>query len=151
MLADMVDRGMLDWTHPTRWRRVSRRGAEIAVESVEEIQIIIDNILSSEWENHSESARFLNPKGGRKPTECLQLEHPLYPIATIQGLERWIDPVTGQPSGFWVVPMPGKSDPILGDVAGAASLPLTSLSPASASTTSTETAPLAQTSAAAGE
>ncbi|HLZ84282.1 MAG TPA: hypothetical protein VKQ54_12005, partial [Caulobacteraceae bacterium] len=127
ILADLIDRGLLDWTYPSRWRRISRTDAASAIRDLDEVQIVIDDILSSEWENHGEQARFLNPKGGRKPTECMRLEPPLETIAREQGLERWIDPVTAQASEFWVVPMPGASDPIQG--AATTDLPPLALTP----------------------
>ena len=151
ILADIIDRGLLDWTYPTRWRRISRLGAAVSVESLDEVQLVIDDILSSEWENHDQQARFLNPKAGRKPTECMRLETPLDEIARTQGLERWIDPLTGQASEFWVVPMPGESDSIKsgsatvsstafdwvlgGSVAAGANEPAPASSPAPPSTT----------------
>jgi hypothetical protein len=140
----MIDSSLLDWTYPGRWRRLSYEEAATAIEQLDEVQVVIDDILSSEWENHSEHARFMNVNGGRKPTECMRLERPLEAIASSQGLERWIDPETGQVSDFWVVPMPGQSDPI--QPSAPATLPLTTvwpveLGPAPPSTTAQEALP----------
>ena len=112
ILADVIERGMLDWMKPSRWRRYSYGEAARAINSLDDVQLVIDNILSSEWENRGESARFLNPKGGRQPDEAVVLEHQLEPFAATQGLQRWIDPVTAQASNLWVEPIPGRSDSI---------------------------------------
>jgi hypothetical protein len=113
LLSDSIDTSLLDWTYPSRWRRISHEDAASAVAELDDVQVVIDDILSSEWENHSEHARFRNPYGGRKPTECMHLEGPLEQTAKAQGLERWIDPMTEQVSAFWVVPIPGHSDSVL--------------------------------------
>jgi hypothetical protein len=125
ILADTVDNCLLDWNHPDRWRRLSFKEAVVAIRKLDDAQVVVDDILSCEWENHSLNARFRNMKGGHKPTECIRLEPALEAMARNQGLERWIDPVTQQASEFWVVPMPGQSDPIKPNP-----LPLTSLQPA---------------------
>ena len=127
ILSDIIDNSLLDWTYPSRWRRLSRREAGAIIEQLDDVQVVVDDILSSEWENHGEHARFLNMNGGRKPTECMRLEHHLEAVARTQGLELWIDPITGQASQFWVVPMPGQSDPIGPD---AGNMPLATVAPA---------------------
>ena len=145
ILADTIDTGLLDWRYPSRWRRLSYREAVLAIRKLDDAQVIVDNILSCEWENHSPNARFRNMQGGHKPAECLRLEPALESVARDQGLERWIDPVTQQASEFWVVPMPGQSDPIKPDSVTNAVLPLTSLVPAQPTTAQasppTQTAP----------
>jgi hypothetical protein len=127
ILSDNIDNSLLDWTYPSRWRRLSRREAGEIIRQIDDVQVLIDDILSSEWENHGEHARFRNMKAGRKPTECMRLEHHLEGIARTQRLELWIDPLTGQASQFWVVAMPGQSDPIKPD---ADRMRLATLSPA---------------------
>jgi hypothetical protein len=116
ILADLIERGLLDWMCPARWRRYSFGEAARAIEALDDVQLVVDNILSSEWENRSVDARFLNPKGGRQPDETLILERELHAFAFSEGLQRWIDPVTSQPSDLWVVPIPGGSEAIVGTV-----------------------------------
>ena len=101
--ADLLETCMLDWTAPSRWRPLSYDDARAAVSSLPDLQLVIDNILSSEWENRSPETRWDNPKGGRKPDECLLDSPDIAMVGLDQGLTRWIDPESDQPGDLWVV------------------------------------------------
>lgn len=128
ILADLLERGMLDWIKPDRWRRYSCSEAAQAIDALDDVQLVIENILSSEWENRGPHARFLNPKGGRLPDQGIILEPQLEGFVASQGLQSWIDPVTAQASPMWVVPIPGASDSIR-RVPQGGPMPLTDLRP----------------------
>lgn len=110
--ATLLEQCLLDWSAPSRWRPLSYDDARNAISSLPDLQLVIENILSSEWENHSPATRWDNPKGGRKPDECLLDCPDIAMVAPEQGLARWLDPETDQPGDLWVVAAaaPGVAD-----------------------------------------
>jgi hypothetical protein len=107
-LADVVDLNLLDWLCPSRWRRLSIVDAGQTIQTLEEVQLVVDNILSSEWENRGKT-RWANPRRGRKPDECILDSPDIALHAADQGLVRWVDPETGQDSDLWVAELPASA------------------------------------------
>jgi hypothetical protein len=104
-LADVVDLNLLDWLCPSRWRRLSIADAGRTIQALDEVQLVVDNILSSEWENRGKT-RWANPRRGRKPDECIPDGPDIALHAAEQGLIRWVEPETGQDSDLWVAELP---------------------------------------------
>jgi hypothetical protein len=104
-LADVVDLNLLDWLCPSRWQRLSIAEAGQTIQTLGEVQLVVDNILSSEWEDRGKT-RWANPRRGRKPDECILDSPDIALRAADQGLVRWVDPETGQDSDLWVVELP---------------------------------------------
>lgn len=102
----------LDWHYPYRWRRFfvddddCFHDASNMIERLDDVQMLIDNILSSEWENHGKT-RWTNPKAGRKPDQYIKDGPDMRMCAAQQGLLRWQDPLTGQNSDLWISPVQG--------------------------------------------
>ena len=101
LLAEMIEERLLDWMAPSRWLPISHGEATTTITSLQEMQVVVDNILSSEWENRGVT-RWLNPRGGRKPDEYVIDSPDVNLHAVDQGLKRWVDPLTQQDSGLWV-------------------------------------------------
>ena len=113
-LADTLQRRFLDWHYASRWRRLSTKSAipvhdaTLAIGNLEDVQLIIDNILSSEWENHG-TTRWENPNIGSKPNEFIVDDPAVRMDAAAQGLARWRDPVSTIESELWIAPVaPGS-------------------------------------------
>ncbi|MDB5483846.1 MAG: hypothetical protein JWO83_4899 [Caulobacteraceae bacterium] len=102
-LADLLEVCILDWMAPSRWLPISYDRARKSIAALPDLQLVIDNILSSEWENHSPMTRWDNPKGGRKPDECLLDTPDIAMVGPEQGLVRWIDPESEQAGDLWIV------------------------------------------------
>jgi hypothetical protein len=102
-LADLLADCVLDWTAPSRWLPISYDEARKSITSLPDLQLVIDNILSSEWENRSPMTRWDNPQGGRKPDACLPDSPDIALVGPEQGIVPWIDPETGQPGDLWIV------------------------------------------------
>ena len=56
-----------DWAQPSRWRRITIQDAATSVDTLEEMQLVLDSILSNEWE-HWGNPRFYRGER-RKPDE----------------------------------------------------------------------------------
>lgn len=104
-LADIIEISLLDWLYPSRWRRLPITDAAASVEALDEVQLVIDNILSSEWESHGWT-RWADPKRGRRPDEFIPDGPDIALHGAEQSLVRWIDPESGQDSNLWVAQMP---------------------------------------------
>jgi hypothetical protein len=102
-LADLLEDCVLDWTAPSRWLPITYDEARTSITSLPDLQLVIDNILSSEWESRSPMTRWDNPRGGRKPDECLPDSPDIALVGPEQGIVPWIDPETGQPGNLWIV------------------------------------------------
>lgn len=119
-LADLLEDCTLDWTAPSRWLPITYDEARKSITSLPDLQLVIDNILSSEWENRSPMTRWDNPQGGRKPDECLPDSPDIALVAPEQGIIPWIDPETGQPGDLWIVADAGSAGDIADTVHAAA-------------------------------
>lgn len=121
MLRDILEPIYLDWHYPYRWQRFfcdpdyqSGAGKDHIhnacqlIDRMDEAQLVIDNILSSEWENHGRT-RWNNPKPSRKPDQYVKDGPDVSQSAARQGLLRWIDPVTDQASDLWIAARPDTS------------------------------------------
>jgi hypothetical protein len=116
-LAKILEECVLDWTAPSRWLPITYGEARSSISSLPDVQLVIDNILSSEWENHAPTTRWDNPQGGRKPDECLPDSPDIVLAGPEQGLVRWLDPETNQVGDLWVV---AEAAPAPSDVPAAA-------------------------------
>ena len=125
ILSDILDIGLLNWMSPDRWKRYTVDEAAKMIANLDEVQIVIDDILSCGWENHSLDACGDGRLGDRRPAESMLLETQLEPVAIARGLQRWVDPKTGLTSDFWVVPIPGASDSIKAGYASGPASPST--------------------------
>jgi hypothetical protein len=83
-----------DWAHPSRWARLTFEQAGKAMDELEEVQTVLESILSDEWENNGFGMRWKLDGERRRPDHSL-------PVATIgpelkdkswpskQGLNVW--------------------------------------------------------------
>jgi hypothetical protein len=102
-LSDLLDTCVMDWVAPSRWRPVTYDEARASISALPDVQLVIDNILSSEWESRAPDTRWVNPKGGRKPDACLRDSPDIALFGSEQGIVLWTDPETDQPGDLWVV------------------------------------------------
>jgi hypothetical protein len=101
-IARFVDKHLIQWTHPERWARLSYDRAALVIGQLDEVQLVVDNILSSEWENRGPT-RWAYDYGGRKPDEYVPNGKDIERVAVEQGLQRWTDPETEEASQLWVM------------------------------------------------
>lgn len=114
LLKEIIEPIYLDWHYPYRWRRffcdtdlASGSGKDNIhnacqlINRLDDVQMVIDNILSSEWENHGKT-RWNNPKPSRKPDQYVRAGPDVNLSAIQQGLLQWKDPVTDAASDLWV-------------------------------------------------
>ena len=69
-LVAVLDQSMRDWLYePSHWQRLSHARARKAIDTLDEVQLVIDGILSEEWENWGDPRwyRHLDPK----PQQCV--------------------------------------------------------------------------------
>ncbi len=108
--ANLLEQHVMDWVAPSRWAPIFHDNAKEIIESLPEMQLVIDDILSSEWENRGVT-RWANPKAGRKPNQYIPDSPDVALHAKAQGLSRWIDPLTQQESQFWIAELPFSPPP----------------------------------------
>ena len=108
--ADLLEQHVMDWVAPSRWAPIFHDEAREIIESLPEMQLVIDDILSSEWENRGVT-RWANPKAGRKPNQFISDSPDVALHAKAQGLSRWMDPLTQQEGSFWIAELPVSPTP----------------------------------------
>lgn len=114
LLKEILEPIYLDWHYPYRWRRfvcdanfpadagkAHVHNACQLIDRLDDVQMVIDNILSSEWENHGKT-RWNNPKPSRKPDQYVKAGPDVNLTAIQQGLLQWKDPVTNEASDLWI-------------------------------------------------
>lgn len=107
-MSELIEQNVLDWVAPSRWMPIFHDEAREIIESLSEIQLVVDNILSSEWENRGVT-RWANPKAGRMPNEFIPNTPDVALHAVANGLTRWTDPLTRQHGPFWVAAAPAPA------------------------------------------
>jgi hypothetical protein len=65
-LRAAIESATEEWCQPSRWRRLTAQEATTAIDTLDEIQLVLDSILSDEWENWGDP-RFY--KGEQKKLE----------------------------------------------------------------------------------
>jgi hypothetical protein len=103
-LAVALDQVVSSWTSPSTWRRLIRKAAAASVDTLGDVQIVIESILSDEWEGRStylrtrrsrESMSVLGENLRRKPDQCVPvgsigpLGLPANSWGATHGLRRW--------------------------------------------------------------
>ena len=94
-LIEHITRASEDWRRPSLWARLTHIEAAGAIDRLEELQMVIESILSDEWANHGSGLRTKLDGDRRRPDHSL-------PVATIgpelnrawqskQGLDLWPD------------------------------------------------------------
>ena len=67
MLALTLEKGLEDWAyHPERLERLAHADASTTIEALDEVQLVVESILSDEWENWG---RF--PRSPPKPEQSV--------------------------------------------------------------------------------
>jgi hypothetical protein len=110
-IANELDVAVKYWSSPDQYRRLSREEAAKSVQTLGDLQVVVESILSDEWENHDPVPRTRLMRSGphvaEKPAHCFPvgsvgpLGEPHHPWARRHGLERW--PGTGPDrKGVWV-------------------------------------------------
>jgi len=94
-LIEPLTRASEDWRRPSLWARLTHIEAAGAIDRLEELQMVIESILSDEWANRGSGLRTKLDGDRRRPDHSL-------PVATIgpelnrawqskQGLDLWPD------------------------------------------------------------
>ena len=106
-LADAIGDCLSIWLGPEVWSRMTGEDAASVIDGLSDVQLVIDSILSEQWENRSIlSQRFRVYEDGL-PREFIP-DHPdINQQAELEGLTRW----RGDPSGLWVLPPPPPTPP----------------------------------------
>ncbi|PPQ26601.1 hypothetical protein [Rhodopila globiformis] len=107
-IARRLDVIVDDWINPGRWYRLSRADAAASMKQLDDIQVVVESILSDEWENYgpylrtrlqhdSKDPRVMHfgPRYREKPDHCFPTESvgplgaPGHPWGRQHGLARW--------------------------------------------------------------
>ena len=94
-LIEPLTRATEDWLRPSRWARLTYDAAAEAVDKLEDVQIVLESILSDEWENNGSLKRWQLDGDRRRPDHSL-------PVASVgpeldnawrakHGLDVWPD------------------------------------------------------------
>jgi hypothetical protein len=103
-MLEVLQSSLLDWMDRERWQRIPRELASEILEHIDDIQTVIDSILSNEWENRGRPFRPF-ASADRRPAEFIPTGRDIEPRAAEQGLVRWVNPVTGATSDLWIAPL----------------------------------------------
>ena len=95
---------LLDWADRGRWERLTHDQAVKTICNMTEIQLVIDDILSNQWEDQSKRDRTF-AVNERNPTEFIPAGKDIDLIGKEEGLAAWLDPLTRRASRLWVAPL----------------------------------------------
>ncbi len=93
-----------DWFFPPRWLRISRGlngRATRMIDGLDDLQTVLENILSDEWENRAKIQRY-DLALARKPDQYIPDGPDIRLVGAEQGLRRWKDPIAPNDGGLWV-------------------------------------------------
>jgi hypothetical protein len=119
-IAKELDVSIHYWANPARWRRMTRSDAAASVQSLGDMQLVVESILSDEWEDNGAPLRTrlqrdpsdprftaFGPRFTQKPDHCIPVESvgpigaPYHPWAGRHGLDRWPE-TAPDVKGAWV-------------------------------------------------
>jgi hypothetical protein len=99
-LADSIEDCMSIWLGPWLWARATGVDAAEAVNALPDVQLIIDGVLSEQWENRSAASRRFKAYENGLPQEFIPDDPDINRQAEREGLTHW----HGDPTGLWVLP-----------------------------------------------
>jgi len=107
LLSQIIDKCMTGWTKPYHWRQLNYDEAAGCVGALDEMQLVVDDILSKGWENQAPGPTWVDVYGLDKPAEFLPDGPHFAASAEEFGLAPW-GGSHSPASGLWVVPPPPR-------------------------------------------